>query len=159
MKKVILILQRVISVFKIQDNQRTTLNSVCWVFDQRSLIFEKTFKKPTSLISFQQLDLNRHDLWNMRFDSRTRKIFKQEHRLSLKNPWQKWHQHFSTLLETLTTWGNTVDLEKENKQYSNQLGAMKDDQMMNQWTEDNVVQRKINRTSIQMITGGNVVQR
>ena len=55
--------------------------------------------------------------------------------------------------------GNTMDPEKKNKQSLDQLGAMKDDQMMNQWTEDNVVQRKINRTSIQMITGGNVVQR
>jgi hypothetical protein len=39
--------------------------------------------------------------------------------------------------------GNTMDPEKENKQYLDQLGARKDDQMMNQWTEDNVVQRKI----------------
>ena len=44
MKKVILILQRVISVFKIQDSQKITLNSVCWVFDQRSLISKNTFK-------------------------------------------------------------------------------------------------------------------
>jgi methionine aminopeptidase len=40
MKKVILILQRVISVFKIQDSQKITLNSVCWVFDRRNLIFK-----------------------------------------------------------------------------------------------------------------------
>ena len=44
MKKVILILQWVISVFKIQDSQKITLNSVCWVFDQRSLISKNTFK-------------------------------------------------------------------------------------------------------------------
>ena len=55
--------------------------------------------------------------------------------------------------------GNTMDLEKKNKQSLDQLGAMKDDQMMNQWTEDNVVHRKINRMSIQIITRGNVVQR
>jgi len=71
MEKVILILQRVISVFKIQDNQKIALNSVCWIFDRRSLNFKKYFQKPTSLISFQQLDLNRHDPWKMRFDSRT----------------------------------------------------------------------------------------
>jgi hypothetical protein len=35
-KKTILVLQLVISVFKIQDNQRTALNSVCWVFDQKA---------------------------------------------------------------------------------------------------------------------------
>jgi hypothetical protein len=50
-------------------------------------------------------------------------VKQEEHRLNLQNPWQKWHQHFSRLLDKLTTWGNTVDLEKENKQYSNQLGG------------------------------------
>ena len=40
----------------------------------------------------------------------------------------KWHQHFSTLLETLTTWGNTMDpwKKKKNKQHSDQLGAKKE---------------------------------
>jgi hypothetical protein len=73
----------------------------------KKLDFQKIFPKTDiSLISFQQLDLNRHERWNMRFDSRTRKIVKQEeHRLNLQNPWQEWHQHFSTLLEKLTTWG------------------------------------------------------
>ena len=32
------------------------MSEVCWVFDQKSLIYENTFKKPTSLILFQQLD-------------------------------------------------------------------------------------------------------
>ena len=48
----------------------------------------------------------------------------------------------STLLNTRkieTPGGNTVDHGQENKQYSDQLGAMKDDQMMNQCTEDNGV--------------------
>jgi len=41
----------------------------------------------------------------MRVDSKTRKIVKQqEYRPNLQNPWQEWHQHFSTLLEKLTTW-------------------------------------------------------
>jgi hypothetical protein len=44
MKKVILISQRVISVFKIQDNQMTTLNNVCWIFNQTSLISKNTFQ-------------------------------------------------------------------------------------------------------------------
>jgi len=42
----------------------------------------------------------------MRFDSRTRKIVKQEEYWSnWQNPWSKWHQHIWTLLEKLTTWG------------------------------------------------------
>ena len=43
---------------------------------------------------------------------------------------------------SLKSWppgGNTVDPEKENKRHSDQLGAIKDDQMMNQCTEDNGV--------------------
>jgi hypothetical protein len=40
-----------------------------------------------------------------------------------------------TLLEKLTTWGNIVDPEKENKQYSDQLGAKKDNQMMESMNE------------------------
>ena len=106
MGKTISILQRVISVFKIQDNQRTVLNSVLGLWPKKFEFQKKIISKiDISLISFQHLDLNRHDRWNVRFDSITRKIFKQEHQLSLQNPWQKWHQHFSTLLETLTTWG------------------------------------------------------
>jgi hypothetical protein len=35
------------------------------------------------------------------------------------------------LLEKLTLGGNAMDPEKEDKQYSNQLGAKTDDQMMN----------------------------
>jgi len=53
------------------------------------------------------------------------------------NSWQKWHQFFSTLLGAIQ-W----IFERENKQYFNQLGG-RDGQMMNQWTEDNMVQRKI----------------
>jgi hypothetical protein len=86
----------------------------------KKLDFLKYFQILTSLISFQQLDLNRHDLWNVRVDSRTKKIVKQEeHQLSLQNPWQKWHWHFSTLLNT--SW--KVDPENENKHYSDQLGG------------------------------------
>ena len=48
------------------------LNNMCWVFDKKSLIFKIFSKTDISLISFQQLDLNRHYLWNMRVDSRTR---------------------------------------------------------------------------------------
>ena len=43
---------------------------------------------------------------------------------------------------SLKSWplgGNTVDPEKKNKQYLDQLGAMKNDQMMNECTEDNGV--------------------
>jgi len=64
----------------------------------------------------------------------------EEHRVSLRNIW---HEMTSTLLNTPwkieTPGGNTMDHGYENKQYSDQLGAMKDDQMMNQCTEDNGV--------------------
>jgi hypothetical protein len=44
----------------------------------RKLDFQKIFSKTDiSLILFQQLDLNRHNLLNMRFGSRTRKIVEQ----------------------------------------------------------------------------------
>jgi len=47
---------------------------------------------------------------------------KEEHWLNLRNPW---HEMTSTLLnipwKVETPWGNTMDLEKKNKQYSNQL--------------------------------------
>ena len=44
MKKVILNLQWVISVFKIQDNQRITLNDMCWVFDQKTWFLKDLFQ-------------------------------------------------------------------------------------------------------------------
>jgi hypothetical protein len=92
----------------------------------KKLDFQKIFSKTNiSLISFQQLDLNRHDLWNMRLDSRTRKIVKQEeHQIEFAKSSTKMT---STLLHTPwkveTPWGNTVDFEKENKQYEAQLGG------------------------------------
>jgi hypothetical protein len=69
--------------------------------------FSKILSKINIFFYFiSTIRLNRHDLWNMRFDSRTRKIVKQqEHRSNLQNPWQEWRQHFSTLLEKLTIWG------------------------------------------------------
>jgi hypothetical protein len=79
MKKVILILQRVISVFKLQDSQKITLNSVCWVFDQRNLISKNTFKNWHLFDFISQLDLNRHDLWNIWFD-----LILEQRRLSNK---------------------------------------------------------------------------
>ena len=86
-----------------------TVKGLHWIACVGSLTKEAWFSKilskiDISLISFQQLDLNRYDLWNIRVDSRTRKIVKQEeHRSNLQNPWQKSHQHFSTLFENLTT--------------------------------------------------------
>jgi len=108
MEKTILILQRVNFYFQYT---RQSKDFIFWIMCVGSLTKKLDFqnicsKTDISLISFQQLDLNRHDLWNMIFDSRTRKIDKQEeHRLNLQNPRQKWHQYFSTLLEKLTTWG------------------------------------------------------
>jgi len=107
MEKVILILQRVNFCFQ---NTRQSKDCIFWITRVGSLTEETWFSKillktDIFLISFQQLDLNRHDRWNMRFDSRTRKIVKEEHRANLQNPWQEWHQHFSTFLEKLVTWG------------------------------------------------------
>ena len=48
----------------------------------------------------------------------------------------------NTFWHSLKSWppgGNTVDPEKENKRHPDQLGAIKDDQMMNQCTKDNGV--------------------
>jgi hypothetical protein len=56
--------------------------------------FSKILLKKTdiSMISFQQLDFNGYDPWNLQVDSRTRKTFKRkDHWLSLQSNWQKWH--------------------------------------------------------------------
>ena len=101
-KKEILILQGVNLCFQ---NTRQSNDCIFWMTCVGSLTkkldFWKIFSKTDiSLISFQQLNLNRHDLWDMRFDSRIRKIIKQEeHWLSLQIFRWKWHQHFSTLLK------------------------------------------------------------
>jgi hypothetical protein len=103
-----LILQRVNFCFQ---NARQLKDCIYWMacvgpLTKEAWISKILFKIDISLISFQQLDLNRHDLWNVIFDSRAKKNVKQEeHWASLQNPWQKWHQHFSKLLEKLTTWG------------------------------------------------------
>ena len=103
-KKTILVLQWVNFCFQNTWQSKDCIFRITCV---GSLTEETWFSKTDiSLISFQQLDLNWHDLWNMRVDSITRKIVKQqEHRPNLQNPWQEWHQHFLTLLEKLTTWG------------------------------------------------------
>jgi hypothetical protein len=63
------------------------------------------------------------EIWDL-IPEQERLSNKEEHRLSLRNPW---HEMTSTLLNTPwkveTPWGNTVDSEKENKQYSAQLGG------------------------------------
>jgi hypothetical protein len=53
------------------------LKNMCWVFDQKAWFFKKIFFKQRHLwFHFNKLDLNRHDLWNVRVDSR-RKIVRQ----------------------------------------------------------------------------------
>jgi len=141
MKKVILILQWVISVFKIQDSQKITLNSVCWVFDQRSLISKNTFKNwhLFDFISTIRLEYDMIiEIWDL--------ILEQERLSNKKNINQigktRDRNDINISGHSLKSWplgGNTVDPEKENKRHSDQLGAIKDDQMMNQCTEDNGV--------------------
>jgi hypothetical protein len=67
MKKVILNLQWVISVFKIQDNQRTILNSVCWVFDQKAWFSKDLFQNwyLFDFISTIRLELT----WSLKYES------------------------------------------------------------------------------------------
>ena len=63
----------------------------------------------------------------------------------------------SILLDT--SGGNTMDL-REGKQTVFKSAGGRDDQMMNQWIEDNMVQRKIiNEWAHSDHTGGNIVQR
>jgi hypothetical protein len=61
--------------------------------------------KRTSLISFQKtrlwIDII-FEIWEV-IPEQGRLSNKEEHRLSLQNPWQKWRWHFSTLLEK---WGS-----------------------------------------------------
>ena len=92
MEKAILILQWVNFCFQ---NTRQSNDCIflmtCVGSLTKKLDFQKIFFKIViSLISFQQLDLNRHDLWNMRFNSRRRNIVKQEENWpSLQIPRQK----------------------------------------------------------------------
>ena len=79
-EKTILILQRLNFFFQ---NTRQSKDYICWMACVGSLIKKAWFfkilsKTDISLISFQQLYLNKHDLWNVQFDFRTRKIVKQE---------------------------------------------------------------------------------
>jgi len=93
------------------------LNDVCWAFDQRNLNFKNTWKKNWHLSDFiSTIRLwNRHDLWNMRVDSRTKKKDCQTKRAPIEfaKSWQKWHQYFSTLLKNLSSWVQYIGLEKE----------------------------------------------
>ena len=66
-KKTILVLQWVISVFKIQDNQRITLNDVCWVFDQKARYLKDLFQNRylSDFISTIRLELT----WSLKYES------------------------------------------------------------------------------------------
>ena len=48
------------------------LNIVWWIFDKKKLNFQFFLKTNISLISFQQLDLNGNDPWNLRVDFETK---------------------------------------------------------------------------------------
>ena len=74
----------------------------------------------------------------MRFDSKIRKIFKQEkHWPSLQIPDR------NDINSSRHFWGQyNGPLRRKTNSFFNQLGG-RDGQMMNQWTEDNMVQRKI----------------
>jgi len=139
------------------------LNGMYWVFDQRRLIFKSTFQNwhLSYLISTIRL-------WIYMIFEKCELIPEQEILSNKKNI--DWtckildRNNINTSQHYLKSWaagGNTVDHDKENKQYSDQLGANKDNQMMNQinwrqcflnkdnpWTstfrstEDSIVQRQ-----------------
>ena len=106
-KKAILVLQRVNFYFQ---NTWQSRNCVFWITCVGSL--KKKNKKTkilifkrTSLISFQQTRLWIYiifEIWEV-IPEQGRLSNKEEHWLSLQNPWQKWGWHFSTLLEK---WGS-----------------------------------------------------
>jgi len=78
MGKTILILQRLDFCFQNIKQLKDYIEWRVLGLWPKSLIFKRSFPKiDIFLISFQQLDLNRHNLWSMRFDSRTRKIVEQ----------------------------------------------------------------------------------
>jgi hypothetical protein len=116
-KKVILVLWRVNFCFQ---NTWQSNDCIFWItcvgsWTKRLDFSKDLFKINISLISFQQLDLNRHNFWNARFDSRTRKII--EHRRTSIEYVKSLIEMTLTLLDT--PWkveqlgGNTVDPEKE----------------------------------------------
>ena len=102
-KKTILVLQWVISVFKIQDNQRTILNSVCWVFDQKAWFSKDLFQNwyLFDFISTIRLELT----WSLKYEIWFQN--KKDCRTMKNIEWvceifdMKWHQLFSILLEKL----------------------------------------------------------
>ena len=126
MGKTILILQQVDFCFQ---NTRQSKDHIEWRvlgLWPKKLEFQKYFSKTDiSLISFQQLELNKNDIWIMRFDSSTRKIVKQRRTLIEFAESLTWND-INSSQNSLKGWppgGNTVDPKKENMQYSNQLGG------------------------------------
>jgi len=75
---------------------------------------------------------------------------KKEHQPSLRSPQHKWH-HSLIILEKLNSWGQYNGLYEENKQYSNQLGTTKDNQMMNQWNPSKLCLTSSNDKCLLMI--------
>ena len=82
------------------QNTRQSKDCIFWIMCVGSLTKEawfpkKLFKIDISLFSFQQLDLNRYDLWKMRFGSRTLTEFaKSLTRMTstlLDTPWKADH--------------------------------------------------------------------
>jgi hypothetical protein len=128
-KKAILILQRVNFCFQ-NTRQRKDYYIEWHVLGlwPKSLIFKRFFSKTNiSLISFQQLDLNRHDLWSIRFDSRIRKIVEQRRTLIESAESLTWNDINSSQhsLKSWDTLGQYSGPWEENKQYSAQLGGQR----------------------------------
>jgi hypothetical protein len=95
----------------------------------KKLEFQKYLKKKTdiSLISFQQLDFEIDmifEIWELIPEQK--KIVKQkEHQSSLQNLDRNDINTSRHFLKTWAVGGNTVDLRRKNKQYSDHLGGIK----------------------------------
>jgi len=104
------------------------LNCVCWVFDKKKLDFLKYFQKLTSL----WFHFNNYTWTNMIFEMCN--LISEQERLSNKKNIDRVckildRNDINTSRHSLKSWplgGYIMDPEKENKQYSDQLGEKKD---------------------------------
>ena len=162
-KKTILVLQRVNFCFQNTWQSKDCIFRITCVgsLKKKSLIFKRSFQKRTSLISFRQTRL-----WSMRVDSRIERLSNKKNIDRVCKILDK--NDINTSWHSLKSWppgGNTVDPEKENKRYSDQLGAKKElnDELaksikviLGDHKSHLVIDR---RMSMFRSTGGHVVQR
>ena len=81
------------------------LNDLCWVFDWKAWFLKDLFQNwyLSHFILTIRIDMT-FEIWDL-IPEQERLLNKEEHRLSLWNPWHEWHWNFSTLLEKLSSQG------------------------------------------------------